>query len=274
MSNRLKFWNYLKANISVTASVRVLAVILGIAFCICLDTWNQIPFLWKAERGAITVYYYIFNSFTYGGQYVPYLVPALAAIIGTTNYCKEHKSGADSYLIGRLGSYGKYAGAKIIVSLFWSVVVTVSGIFVFIAAASCMQPLYNTDFNMETQGFPYFALLTKYGGIGYFAVILYLAALQAILWNMAALLCSAYFENIYVTIACPLLLSYFIGRIMTYFHVSNELRVDYWLSARSCYGSDGKTLFFSSIVVLIVSVLCAFLFIRKIGRQKWGGGID
>lgn len=268
MSSRTRFWNFIKENVSITASVKILPVVLGIAFCICLDTWNQLPFLWNSERGRVPVYYYIFNSFTYGGQFVPYLIPALSAIIGTTNYCREHKSGADLYLIGHMGSCRRYALSKIILSVFWSVTVTVTGILLFIAIASCLQPLYSTDFNLETQAFPYFTLLIHHGGIGYFAVILYLSALQAILWNMLALLCSAYFKNIYITIACPLLFSYLLGRIMIYFNVPNDYRIDFWLCARSSYQSDSKTLVLCTLTVLAVSVFCSILFIRKINFQK------
>lgn len=270
MNSKTNFWNFIKASISITASAKIFAVILGIAFCICLDTWNQLPFLWNSQRGKVTVYYYIFNSFTFGGQFVPYLIPALSAVIGTTNYCREHKNEADLYIIGHMGNYRRYAVSKIILSIFWSVSVTIAGLLLFICVASFLQPLYSSDFNAETQALPYFRLLTSQSGIGYFMVILYLAALQAVLWNIPALLCSAYFNNIYITIACPLFLSYFLGRIMIYFHIPAEYRIDFWLSARSNYKSDGTTLLLCTFTVLIISIVCSMLFIRKVSQQKRG----
>ena len=62
MNKTQRFLNYLKGNLKNMVTIKLLFVVLAVAFCICLDTWNQLPFLWEAERGSLTVYYYIFNS--------------------------------------------------------------------------------------------------------------------------------------------------------------------------------------------------------------------
>lgn len=268
MNKNQRFFNYLKGNLKKIMTYKLWLVILAVAFCICLDTWNQIPFLWESERGGMTVYYYIVNSLIFGGQYVPYVIPVLSTLAGTTEYCMEHASGMEGYIVARLESRRSYALVKIITSLAGAVFVVLAGIALFIGAASLFQPLYSSEADAEAMGFPYFSFLKQGSGIGYFWIVLYLMALNTILWDMMALVCSAYFRNKYITIASPMLFSYFINRILTMLQIPDEYRLDYWLCAgRSC-GSDVKTLWYTTLSVLLIGVFCGVLFVRKV---KGGG---
>lgn len=274
MNKSQRFFNYLKGNLKKNITIKLLFVVLAVAFCICLDTWNQLPFLWKGERGSLTVYYYIFNSFTYGGQYVPYIIPVLSTLIGTTEYCMEHVCEMEGFIVARLESRSAYAIVKIIISLVGAVFVVVGGMSLFIAIAYTFQPLYSTEFDMEASGFPYFSFLIRNQGIGYFLIILYLAALSTILWNMIALLCSAYFHNKYITITSPILFSYFLNRVLTMLQIPAEYRLDYWLYARYNCGDDVSTLLYTTIAVVGISCFCGILFVKKVkhsGEERKNG---
>lgn len=264
MNKCQRFFNYLKGNITKMITIKLLFVILAVAFCICLDTWNQIPFLWQTERGNLTVYYYIFNSFTYGGQYVPYVIPVLSTLIGTTEYCVEHICDMEKFIVARLESRSAYAIVKIITSLLGAVFVVVGGMSLFIVVAYMFQPLYSDDFNMEVVGLPYSSFLINNKEITYFIIILYLAALSTILWNMIALLCSAYFQNKYITIISPMLFSYFLNRVLNLLQIPLEYRLDYWLYARYNCGGDAHTLVYVTIAVIAISCFCGILFVKKL----------
>ncbi|OYP21349.1 hypothetical protein CG709_07975, partial [Lachnotalea glycerini] len=216
MNKRNKMLYYLSGSFRQSLSYRAGFLIISIAFCVCLDTWNQLPFLWTGARNSMAIYYYIFNSLTFGGHYVPYLVPMLSVAVYTISYYKESSTGMDAFIIGRLGSRRKYAVSKLIASSISGGVISVMGFLLFIVVANRFQPLYLSEFDMEASGFPYFKALSTGNGVGYFIIIFYLIFINAVLWNTIALLCSAYFKNVYVTIASPLLLSYFLSRIYTY----------------------------------------------------------
>lgn len=274
MNKTQRFLNYLKGNLKNMVTIKLLFVVLAVAFCICLDTWNQLPFLWEAERGSLTVYYYIFNSFVYGGQYVPYVIPVLSTLIGTTEYCVEHGCGIEGVIVARLGSRSAYAIVKVITSLVGAVFAVLAGMSLFIAIAHMFQPLYSTEFDMEASGFPYYSFLVSNQGIGYFLIILYLAALSAILWNMTALLCSAYFHNKYITITSPMLFSYFLNRVLTLFKIPDEYRLDYWLYARYSSGNDVRMLLYITVVVFVISGICGIFFVKKVkhsGEEQKNG---
>lgn len=144
------------------------------------------------------------------------------------------------------------------------------GFFLFIVAANQFQPLYLSEYDPESSGFPYFRALSTGNGVDYFLIILYLVFLNGVLWNAIALLCSAYFKNVYVTIASPLLLSFFLGRIYSFFRIPDELRMDYWLSARIGFVSDEVTLILSTLSVLVIVGICSWFFIRKVNLQNGG----
>lgn len=270
MNKRRKILYYLSGSFHQILSHRTGILIVAIAFCICLDTWSQLPFLWTGDRNSITVYYYIFNSLTFGGQYVPYLVPMLSVAVYTISYYKESSTGMDAFIIGRLGSRRKYAVSKLVTASLSGGVISVLGFLLFIVAANQFQPLYINEYDMEASGFPYFKALSTGNGVDYFIIILYLVFLNTVLWNTIALLCSAYFKNVYVTIASPLLLSYFLNRIYTYLQTPGELRMDFWLSARIVYVSDKVTLMLSTLSVLFIVGICSWVFIRKVNMQNGG----
>jgi hypothetical protein len=270
MNKKSKMLYYLSGSFRQILSYRTGIIIVAIAFCICLDTWNQLPFLWTCDRNSMTVYYYIFNSLTFGGHYVPFLVPMLSVATYTISYYKESSTEMDAFIIGRLGSQRKYAASKLITSSISGGVISVMGFLLFILVANRFQPLYTSEFDMEASGFPYFKALSTGNGVDYFIIILYLIFLNTVLWNTIALLCSAYFKNLYVTIASPLLLSYFLSRIYTYLRIPGELRMDYWLSARIVYVSDKVTLMLSTLSVLCIVGICSWVFIRKVNLQNGG----
>ncbi|GAA4654309.1 hypothetical protein GCM10023142_14470 [Anaerocolumna aminovalerica] len=262
--------NYILGSIKQVINIRIIFIILGIFLCICLDTWNQIPFLWAAKDSTIDVRYYWFNSYSYGGVYSSCFMPMLASAVYATSYCKEHLSKMDSLIIGRIGCI-KYGISKIIVNSLSSGIAVFLGGGLFVFIASFFKPLYNTNSDMEAMGFPYFDYLNKGNGFLYFIIVLYLAFLVGILWSTIALTVSVFITNSYIVIATPFLLSFFLSRVYVLFQTPYNLRLDYLLSGLSIYRSDKMTLLFCTFAILIIVIICSIIFYKKVERSYKNG---
>jgi hypothetical protein len=266
MGSKHKMMNYILGSLRQVLSTRLIFIILGIAFSICLDTWDQIPFLWKAEDTAIDVRYYWFNSYNYGGVYSPCFMPMLVVAVYATSYCKEYLSKMDCLLIGRIGCI-KYGMSKIVVTLFSSGMTVCLGGGLFILIASLFKPLYNSNRDAEAIGFPYFKYLKLGNGLAYFIIVLYLAFLIGVLWSIVALTVSAFITNSYIIIATPFLFSFFLSRIYVLLQTPNHLRLDYWLYGLSRFSSDEMTLLLSTIMVILIVIICSIIFCKQIERR-------
>lgn len=260
---RNKTANYVAGCFRQIVSIKKMFLIFGVSMCICLDTWNQIPFLWSGQS-AITVYYYLFNSITYGGTYMPYLMPVFAACIYADSYVKETSGGMKQYLVGRIG-YRGYAIGKIVVSTVGGGLAAAMGVIVFCVVAGCFQPLYEWEEGVNTL---YYTQPDSGHGMVYVGILIYLTMLSGMLWSMVSLLCSAYFENIYVTVASPLLCSYLLTRVYVYLGVPGSYRLDYWLSGRDGVGSDGEMVMWTMLRVILLIMIMAFLFYRRIKKRR------
>ncbi len=266
MANRNKKLHYVAGCFRQTVSIKSLFLIMGVSMCICLDTWNQIPFLWS-EQSTITAYYYLFNSITYGGTYMPYLMPVFAACAYAVSYVKETSGGMKPYLVGRIG-YGGYAAGKIVVSTVSGGLTAAMGIIVFCVVVGYFKPLYEWEEGVNAL---YYSQPDSAHGIIYIGILIYLTMLSGMLWSMVSLFCSSYFENIYIAIASPLLCSYLLTRIYVYLDIPNAYRLDYWLSGRDGVGSDKELLIWTTCRVLLIIMIMAFLFYRRIKKRESGG---
>ena len=240
-----------------------LILIFGVAFCICLDTWNQIPFLWS-EQSTITVYYYLFNSITYGGTYMPYLMPVIVACTYATSYVKESSGWMMNYLVGRSG-YRTYAIGKIIVSIVGGGGVASLGVVLFCCIASCFKPIYIYEEGINTL---YYTQPDNDHGIFYIAIIVYLVMLSGMFWSMVSLLFSSYFKNIYITIVSPLLVSFFLSRLYVHLGVPDAYRLDYWMYGREGIGDDKEMLILVTARIGMIIILMAYAFYRRIKKQE------
>lgn len=259
--------NYIIGSIKQALTPKIILVILGIILCICLDTWNQIPFLWSANDSSIDVRYYWFNSYGFGGVYSPSFMPMLVVSIYATSYCKEFLSHNDRLIIGRLGCK-KYGISKIIVNaLISGITVSLAG-SLFILFASFFKPLYNANRDIEAVGFPYFKFLKLGNGILYFIIALYLAFLMGILWSTISLMVSSFITNSYIVIATPFLFSFIISRIYVVLQTPVQFRLDYWLAGLSGYHSDETTLLLCSMTVLVIIITCSIIFCKQIERRN------
>jgi hypothetical protein len=236
-----------------------------VALCIVLDTLNQIPFLWN-KRGTICTYYYIFNSLTFGGHYVPYCVPVLAAAAYSVSAYQEIETSICGYIVQRVGLF-HYVIVKGAVSAVSSAIVCSGGMLIFTAWSMLFQPFYTHEFDDEAMQFPYYTSLSSGKGLKYLLIILLLLSMSGVMWSLIAMLCSIYFNNMYLTIACPLFFGYMFTRIMVFLRVPDCFRLDQMLHARAVLFSEKVTICFCIVLTIVISSISMYLFYNRLKKR-------
>ena len=112
MENKRALPRLFGAEFKRSLTVRFLLVPVGVVLCICLDTWNQIPFMWTSPE-TMDVYYYWCNSFIFGGFYGIYVVPMLAALPYAVSFCEEYNTNMLRVLLMKAGKK-KYCMSKVL----------------------------------------------------------------------------------------------------------------------------------------------------------------
>lgn len=232
---RLSTWG-LKAAVKEGA----LAAALGVILCICLDTWDQVPFLWTADD-AVDVFYYWFNAFTFGGFYSIFVTPMLACIPYAASFCEEYNSNMLRTLLAKADTK-TYCISKSIVTALSGGMSLAAGGSIFVLGASFFTELVNRNKLGEYSGLPYYKYMQEGNGIKYFAAVIFLLFLTGMLWSSVALLVSAYTHNRYVVFAAPLLLSFFLVRFNILLGMPDYMCLNLLLQARSIIGTEEQTL--------------------------------
>ena len=265
MENKRALPRLFGAEFKRSLTVRFLLVPVGVVLCICLDTWNQIPFMWTSPE-TMDVYYYWCNSFIFGGFYGIYVVPMLATLPYAVSFCEEYNTNMLRVLLMKAGKK-KYCMSKVLTTFLSGALSVSAGGITFIFLANFFVQLFNRARLPETEAFPYYEFLLQGNVACYFTAVIFLLFLNGGLWATVALLVSSYFPNIYVTAASPLILSFLTGRAYLVLKIPVRLRLDLWLQGRSSAGTDQLTILCSALVVLGLTVGFGILFYQKLKRR-------
>jgi len=239
-----------------------LLVAIGVVICVCLDTWNQIPFLWTS-KDSVGVLYYWFNAFSWGGFYSIYIIPMLSCIPYATSFCEEYNSNMVNVLVSKT-NIRMYCASKVITTAISGGVSLAMGGSLFVFLASRLTILVDKNTLMEYQGLPYYTFIQEGSGIKYFVVAIFLLFLSGVLWSSTGLLVSAYIRDSYVVFVAPFIASFFLVRINDILKVPVYLRLNLLLHARSTLGTDMQTILMISLTILIIVIIFGFLFYRKV----------
>lgn len=265
MVNSRLIKNYLGVSIWEMLKSPIILYIFLVPLCICLDTWNQVPFLLKG-RGTMDVYYYLFNSITYGGVFSPYLVPILSVLPYGCSYFVEKSANIRDYIIGRTGK-GLYVFNKWLLGILGGAVVPWAGVMLFSGILSILVDVCDESSVVEGFGFPYYQALVEGSGMKYVLIVAGLQAMQGIIFTMFTQIVSLYVDNVYSIVVTPLLIKFVVVQTGRVFRIPDEWRIDFWFSARSTIRSDSMTLFACLILTVGISVLSAICCNAKIHKE-------
>ena len=99
--------------------------VIGVMFCICFDSWNDLVSAMQSGNPAWCVYYFISNS-AFGGMCRNYILPVFAALPFAASLCEERSSKAVAYIVSREGMR-RYGAVKYIVNILIGGLVVASG---------------------------------------------------------------------------------------------------------------------------------------------------
>lgn len=264
MENSKKMLRLLVWGLRFAAKEGLFATALGVVLCICLDTWDQVPFLWTSDD-AVDVFYYWFNAFVFGGFYSVFVTPMLSCIPYAASFCEEYNSNMLRTLIAKMDTK-TYCIAKSIVTALSGGMSLAAGGSIFVLGASFFTELVNKNKLSEYNGLPYYKYIQDGNGIKYFAAVIFLLYLSGMLWSSVALLVSAYTQNRYVVFAAPLLFSFFLVRLNVFLGLPDYMCMNLLLQARSMIGSEERTLFVTAMIIILFVAIIGFLFYRKVKR--------
>lgn len=264
MENNKKLLRLLKMGIKTAIKEGFLIVVIGVILCICLDTWDQIPFLWTAN-GTVDVFYYWFNAFSFGGFYSVFAITMLAGIPYAFRFCEEYNSNILRTLVSKTNTKTYCMAKSIITAVSGGMSLAMGGI-VFMCGASFFTELVNKNKLSEYRGLPYYKYIQEGNGIKYFLAAIFLLYLAGMLWSSIALLVSSYIHNRYVVFVTPFIFAFFLTRLNVLLKLPDYMCINLLLQGRSIIGTEKKTLFITAILIILLVVLINYMFYKKVER--------
>lgn len=267
MVDKESFFNLTQANLKRAFRIPfLLAIILVVCFLI-FDVWADfMNFIQSSLHIGDTVWYFYFFSIVMMGTYSSNMLPLLAALPFSASYCEEQLAGITPMAVAR-SSRNSYCVSKILVCALAGGLTLFCGILLHMALFSIRLPLVDSEALRQIEAFPYTAALKNGTGIQYFIIGAYLAFLRGALFAVAAMTVSAFILNKYVTIASPLILNFVLVRACNLLQIPNSARLDLLLRGRSEMGSDQETLLWLTVIILILIIICGFLFQHQVKRR-------
>ncbi len=238
----------------------VLAVIVGFIF----DIYNDLKLL-AFEQGQenISVFYYHFNSVSFGGMFSTYLFAPIAALPFAVEYAVERQSGMALYLVSRSG-VKNYGISKMLTAAIAGGLALCLGSIIFVAVLSVQLQLVCPSDLVEYAWLPYYSLLASGDGIQYFLAAWYLLFLTGALWASAAMCVSAFAPDRYVVIASPFLLCFLMVQFARLLRIPNAARLDMLLIGRTQWGSEMVSLLLAGTVIALLVAGLTFVFCRRV----------
>ena len=258
--------NIFRADLRCAVNLRFLIAVLGIVLCFCLDNWETLKVSPFSRSGSLCVFYFFFNSYSFGGVFMSYFSCLLAALPFSARYSYEHQGGINVYALARCGSR-KYARAKMLAAGLSGGAVLLLGGFIFVIALASYLPVITPSKLMDYQGMPYYNALASGGGWGYFAAALYLAFLSGVLYGCMGMAGSAFLPVPYIAICAPMVLNFVFVEFGRLTGLPSSLRLDLLLKARGLIGSDLLTLILVTAEVFIICWAFYRIFLKRVSQR-------
>ena len=241
----------------------MLLAIIGVGFCICFDSWNDLMGSIKENNGIL--HYFFWNS-AYGGVCRSYILPIFAAIPFACSFCNEYNENALAFIVAREGKTG-YCIIKYIINALCGGLVVALGTALLFLFLSLIFPIVDVSIQDVTLTEPFHLWLAIHRPVLYGFVEIANGFLTGLLWSSVALFVSSYIPNMFVIIVSPYLASFILIHTFRLMQVDNLHRFDKWLTGYSIIGSSIQTLIYSFIVILIIISILGFLFTINVRRR-------
>lgn len=253
------FWAELKR----AFNIRVIIGMVGIYFCICFDSWNDL--LQAMESGVGSVHYFFWNS-SFGGVCRTYLFPAFAVMPFSISFCNDYKSHILPFIVSR-ENRRTYCTVKYIVNAFASGVCAAVATALLFGSLAIIFPVEADIWQKPAVADPYHFWVAVYHPVIYFFIEVGMGALRGILWSGVALCVSAYIPDLFVTVISPYFVSFVVRQVCRIVGIPGEYQLDKILMGNVIYISSMHTFAVCTAEVLAVSCLLGILFQYRMKRR-------
>ena len=235
------------------------------AALIVMDAVDMVP---EAIKGYnMDIWYFYFQSLSFGGLYGPYLGPMLCALPYACALAEERLSGAYYFSLPRAGRT-PYFLSKYLCAMLSGAVIYSLGIVLLTVLGRLLGLPYILDEDYEgMEDFYYFDLFAQ-GGWRYFLVAAWYAFLSGGLYGGFAALVSTRTTQIGVVVVAPMVLTFVEIRLCQLLVIVNEYRLSRWLVMRTAPPGLNTTqsILLITAVCLALSVLIGLVCVLS-GRR-------
>ena len=263
MEDKQYGWNAFLADLRSAMNRRFLISVFGIVLCFCLDNWETLKVSLHSQSSALCVFYFFFNSYSFGGIFMSYFSCLLAALPFSTRYSYECQGGMNVYALARCGRKN-YARVKMIVAGLSGGAVLLLGGLVFSLALASYLPVITRTKLMDYNGMPYYSFLASGTGWKYFAVVLYLSFLSGAIYGCVGMAASAFLPSPYLAICTPMVFSFSLVEFSRLFALPSSIRLDYLLKARGIIWTESLTLILLTIEAFAICWALYRLFLKRV----------
>lgn len=244
----------------------VILAVIGVMFCICFDSWNDLLSAMQSGNDVWCVYYFTSNS-AFGGMCGSYILPVFAAFPFAASFCEERNSRAVAYIVSREGM-GKYGAVKYMVTVLAGGMVVAAGTVLLILLLRMRLPMTSDDVEASVSGAAdlLHKWLAVYHPVRYALTEAALGFLRGMLWAGAALFVSLYVTDRLVVAMFPFLGSYAVVRVSQILSLEDCWRLDHILNGRTVIGDSGHTVMVAAILSGVLVALLGVCFTKKLVR--------
>ena len=237
--------------------------ILGVALCICFDSWNDLIIGLKNKTGY--VHYFFWNS-AYGGMCRSYLLPVFATIPFARSLCYERDCNAQSFIIVRQGK-NRYGISKFVINALCGGGVVALGTTLLLLGLHMVFPMTNGDYSDAEVTAVFHMWEALHYPVHYCIIEVGLGFCRGVIWSSVALLVSTYTRDAFIVTLSPYFISYMTVQICRILKIKDEYRLDLLLIGRVVLKSSYHTLFIGCVCTVILTMMIGGAFIWKLKRM-------
>lgn len=237
--------------------------ILGVVFCICFDSWNDL--IIELENKTGYVHYFFWNS-AFGGMCRGYLIPVFATIPFAGSLCHERSCNVQPFIMSRQGRKG-YSVSKFVVNAMSGGFVVALGTVLLLLGLRLVFPMTSSDYNDAEITTVFHMWEAMHYPIRYCVMETIFGFCRGMIWSSIALLVSVYTNDIFVVTLSPYFIRYMIVEICKTLKIKDEYRIDMLLIGRVVLKSSPYTLLVGCVCTVIVIILVGGIFVWKLSKR-------
>lgn len=247
-------------------NISTVIAIIGVMFCICFDSWNDLIGAIQSGNTVWCVYYFTSNS-AFGGMCRKYILPVFVGLPFATSFCEERNSRAVAYIVSR-EKMRIYGAVKYVVNILMSGLVVAFGTVLLILFLRMRFPMTSDYYatSVADTADLFHKWLAVHSPVRYCMTEAALGFMRGMIWAGASMFASLYLTDRLVITMFSFFGSYVIVRISQMLSIDDKWRLDQILIGRTVVKDSGHTVMIAAIVSGVLVFLMGCAFTRKMVR--------